>query len=144
MNKHIGLFKQFGGNKLGLGDYHRGDYLQYGNGSYPLMQNGSGLGGILASAFKALLPVAGKSFSYIKFFLSSDTGRSLTKKAKNAAFDVGANLLEGKDIKTSLDDSLSKVKKDIAKSLRQKAKKRPKLSKKSSFPTKRTKYNLFD
>jgi hypothetical protein len=117
-------------------------------------QRGRGLGSIFGGLMRGFMPVLSKGLSFGKKLLTSDIakniGSTLLDSGTRAVTNLTADLLEGKDFKTSAQDELNEAKKKIASTLRGSGRKRKQACKKSICAVKKRRqknnknYNLLD
>ena len=113
----------------------------------PRFQKGRGIGAIFSGLFRALKPIASMGLKAGKKILSSDLAKNIGSKAleigKNAARNIAVDVLEGKNVKESINEQIDEAKKTIAQDLRGSGKrKRKKKKSRKSFCNKKKKYNL--
>jgi hypothetical protein len=117
-------------------------------------QRGRGFGSIFGGLMRGFMPVLSKGLSIGKKVLTSDLAKSigstLMDSGTRAVKNLTADLLEGKDIKTSAQDELNEAKKKIASTLRGSGRKRKQTCQKSICAAKKRRqrknktYNLLD
>lgn len=117
-------------------------------------QRGKGLGAIFSGLMRGFAPIARKGLEIGKKVLNSSIVKKVANTAlesgKKAALNLAADLLEGKDLKTSAENELNEAKNKIAGTLRgqgsRKRKRNCKRNKnKNTKKSKRSKkYHLFD
>ena len=145
--------------------YHSGSRLQRGQGIHtfgihkgPRIQRGHGIGSIISGLFRTLRPVA----NVVKNIIKNPTVKQIAKTAldvgKDAAVDIAADLIEGKDIKETTQNKLDSARATIANQLRDSAirsrtkekfsdptsRKRKRKQKVKPFKTKRYKSDIFE
>ena len=86
-----------------------------------LLQKRMGIGGVLNSLFRTLLPI-GKAVlksspKIIKSTAKSPLGRKLRKSAKKVALNTAKNLIESGDIKQTLKKSIEDSKQEVSNAL---------------------------
>jgi len=85
-----------------------------------IVQRGRGIGSILTSLFKGVVPAI-KAFG--KTLFSSPVTKAVAKTARDAAVDAGLNVaadvLEGRNVSSSIDQGLANAIKRVAATLRQ-------------------------
>lgn len=91
-------------------------------------QRGRGLGSLFGGLMRGFMPLLSRGVSATKSFLSSPVGQSikntLADSGMSAVKNLTADLLEGKDFKTSASDQISDAKKKLASTLRGSGRKR--------------------
>ena len=89
--------------------YHRG----------PIIQRGKGLGSLLSSLFRKVVPAI---TSIGKSIIKSPVAKNVLSAAKDAAIDAGLNLasdvVSGKNLKSSLNENIGRARITIGDSLR--------------------------
>lgn len=145
-------------------NYHSGSRLQRGHGIHsfgihkgPRIQRGHGIGSIISGLFRTLRPVT----NVVKNIMKNPTVKQIAKTAldvgKDAAVDIAADLIEGKDIKETAQNKLDSARTAIANQLRDSAlrsrttkdlfettRKRKRKQKVKPFKTKRYKSDIFE
>lgn len=134
---------------------------------YPIHQRGEGLGSFLRSIFGGLFNVAKKTLPKIaetaKSVAKSDLAKGVSKQLVNTGAEVASNaiadMIEGKDVKSNAEATLSKARTDIANTIRssrsdkvdfdEKSKSKPMKRKKVSYGTNKKKkrkksYSVFE
>lgn len=94
---------------------HRGPYLQ----------RGRGLGNIFGSLFRTVLPALKTLRSYsltaLKSNLVRNAGRSIASSALQGGISAVTDALDGKNVKKSLNSSLSNAKRELSRTIKESA-----------------------
>lgn len=117
---------------------HRGERYQVGRG----------IGSLFSGLFRGLKPLLSMGLATGKRLLTSDFARKIGSTAldigKEAAKNVAVDLLEGRNVKESLDKELESAKSQIATKLKGGGRKRRRKSCAKILSHKKIKYNLLD
>lgn len=117
-------------------------------------QQGRGIGSLFAGLFRTLKPLFSIGLQASKKALTSETAKKIGSTAldlgKQAAKNLAADLLEGKDMSESLNKELDLAKASIASKIRGSGRKKRRLTASKTLSdlllsdSKRGKYNLLD
>lgn len=109
-------------------------------------QSARGIGSLFSGLFRTLKPLFSMGLSAGKKILTSDVAKKIGSTAldigKEAAKNVAVDLLEGKNIKDSLNKELESAKSQIATTIKGSGRKRKRRH--CSTSNKRLKYSLLD
>lgn len=117
---------------------HRGERYQVGRG----------LGSLFSGLFRTLRPLFSKGLATGQRLLSSNLAKKVGSTAldigKRAATNIAVDILEGKNVKESLNKELETAKSDIANKIRGGRKRKKKTDCTSVAKYKKRRYNLLD
>lgn len=112
-------------------------------------QQGRGFGGFFSAIFRGLKPLFSMGLSKGKELLSSNLAKQVGQTAldvgKNAVKNLAADMLEGADMKESVNKELQSAKTKIAKQIRGSGKGKKRRKKSDFFPLKKqNQFNLLE
>lgn len=85
-------------------------------------QRGRGIGSLFSGLIRGFTPIAKMGLNFGRKIVSSDLAKNIAGQAldtgKKMALNLAADLLEGKDVKESAQETLNETRKNIASTLR--------------------------